>query len=175
MAEKQEILSLRIAEQLLKRHKTEIWELKNSAKCMARKMLKKLQEKPVPTEFSDLFKGKEYLQATIDGEVWYIAPRESSYHGHKAFRTLDEAKKYVAKDEFNSSNLDNIVDKQYKPLEKKLEKLADEVLLAESKDRKAKYEKFKAALETAQNFVENEATNAYNALVTGKIKPENNC
>ena len=175
MAKKQEILSLRIAEQLLKRHKDEIWNLKSSAKCMARNMLKKLQEKPQPTELSSLFKGKEYLMATINGEPWHIAPRQSSYDDYKVFKTLGEVKKYIAKDEFNSMGLDKIVEKQYKPIEKKLEKLADDVLLAESEDRKAKYEKFKTALETAQNFVENEATNAYNTLVIGKIKPENNC
>lgn len=170
---KQQAMSVRVSEQLLRNNRPLIYEIKGKAKCFARGLLNKLQDKK-HVMFSSLLTG-EYTEIAINGKKAYILNKKNHYEDYKVFATKEEVESYLAVADLSSNDLDRLIEKEYKAIERRLEILADKVLIADAADRKDAYEKFILELEKAQIMLETKAESIYKNFISGNVTLKNNC
>jgi hypothetical protein len=72
-------------------------------------------------------------------------------------------------------DLDRVVRDFYRPIQNKLEKMADGVLLANAADRKTKLSSYINELDKQESIIESNAKRLFNAYLREEIKPQNNC
>jgi hypothetical protein len=176
MPEKKDTLSLRVAEQLLKKNRPRIWELSPKLKCEARKLFNEFYKKPTPKPLSDFFSEmSKSITVSVAGKE-YILVRNSTYRNdYLMFDTQEEAELHAKEIPHNPYDMDKVMEEYCKPITKKLESLADAVMLAETDERKSKYEAFIKELETAEILITNKVDSLFAGFISGKLVPKNNC
>jgi hypothetical protein len=176
MANKKEVLSLRLTEQFVKKYISRINDMLYTYKCEARKIFREHYEKPEGIDILDVPFGLSAPVLSINGAKYSLVKnRNGCYRGQfLLFDSSKDAEKYLSPIP-EISDLNKVIEEQFEKIGKKLLSLADSVLLQDAENRKPMLEKLIKEVENAESSIIEDVSTIFYAFERGTLKPKNNC
>lgn len=176
MANKKEVLSIRLTEQFVKKYVSRIHDMLGTYKCEARKMFNEHYKKPEGIDIADVPFGLSAPVLSINGIKYSLAKNKNGcYRGQfLLFDSSKDAEKYLIPIP-DKEELDTVIEERFEKISKKLIKMAESVLLEDGENRKPMLEKVIKEIENVESYIAEDVSMIFCSFQRGILKPKNNC